>query len=60
MCCGMLHNLCIARNDPCHPRWQLSVEELDLISRDIQRQQNNRESNENATKIANWLWEHGV
>ena len=53
----MLHNLCIARNDPSNPRWRLTVEELELHSADIPRHQDNVESNTNATKIANWLWE---
>ena len=25
MACIALHNLCIAENDPCEPRWQLEV-----------------------------------
>ena len=55
MACVMLHNLCIARNNPCNPRWRLTVEELGLNSADIPRHQSNVESNTNATKIANWL-----
>ena len=35
MACIALHNLCIAENDPCKPRWQLEVHELDLISRSL-------------------------
>ena len=31
MACIALHNLCIAENDPCKPRWQLEVHKLDLI-----------------------------
>ena len=53
MACVMLHNLCIARNDPCNPRWRLTVEELELNSADIPRHQSNVESNANARKIAN-------
>ena len=30
MACVMLHNLCIARNDPCNPRWRLTVKKLEL------------------------------
>ena len=26
----MLHNFCIAKHDPCNPRWRLSVEKLEL------------------------------
>ena len=29
--CIALYNLCIAENDPCKPRWQLEVHELNLI-----------------------------
>ena len=28
MTCVMLHNFCIAKHDPCNPRWCSSVEEL--------------------------------
>ena len=31
MACIALHNLCIAGSDLCIPRWQLRVENLDLI-----------------------------
>ena len=31
MACIALHNLCIGRSDLCIPRWQLRVENLDLI-----------------------------
>ena len=30
MACVMLHHFCIHTNDPCYPRWKLSVEELKL------------------------------
>ena len=53
MACVMLHNLCIARKDPCYPQWRLTVEELELNSADIPRHQSNVESNANARKIAN-------
>ena len=55
MACAMLHNVCIVRNDPCKPRWRLTVDKLELNCNNFSRQQSNRESNENATKIANWL-----
>ena len=58
MACVMLHNLCIATNDPCNPRWKLSVEELELLSRTIKRSESKFESNKNAGIIKNWLWEH--
>ena len=57
MSCVMLHNLCISRNDPCNHRWRLTVAELELHDKIISRQQNKGESNENANKIADWLWE---
>ena len=49
-CSGMI----IARNDPCNPRWRLTADKLELNCNNFSRQQSNRESNENATKIANW------
>ena len=58
MACVMLHHFCIHPNDICNPRWKLSVEELELNVGITNKQQNKRESNENATKIANWLWQH--
>ena len=53
----MLHNFCIAKRDPCNPRWRLSGEELELNKTVIKRRVNKRESNKNARKIAEWLWE---
>ena len=58
MACAMLHDLCIVRNDPCIQRCHLTVDKLELKCNNFSRQQSNRESNENATKIANWLWEN--
>ena len=29
MACAMLHNVCIVRNDPCKPRWCLTVDKLE-------------------------------
>ena len=31
MTCILLHNICIARKDPCNPRWKLKVDELNLV-----------------------------
>ena len=39
----MLHSFCIARNDPCNPRWRLSVEELGLNNPVIKRRENKGE-----------------
>ena len=51
LACAKFHNLSIVGNDPCNPRWCLTVDKLELNC-------SNRDSNENATKIANWLWEN--
>ena len=57
MACVMLHNFCIAKHDPCNPPWRLSVEELELNNTVFKRRANKGESNKNARKIADWLWE---
>ena len=54
---SMLHNMYIVTDDPCDPRWILEVEELSLIDRNVPRNENKRETNVNADKIASWLWE---
>jgi len=51
-----LHNICIAENDPCQPRWKLEVHEIDLIREPLLREENKVESNLNRMKISNWLW----
>ena len=56
MACVMLHNFCIAKHDPCNPRWRLSVEELQLNNTVIKRRANKGESNKSTRKIADWLW----
>ena len=56
MACIALHNLCIAENDPCKPRWQLEVHELDLIGGSLIREESKVKSNLNRMKILNWLW----
>ena len=57
MACMMLHNFCLAKHDPCNLRWRLNVEELELNNTVIKRRANKGESNKNAPKIADWLWE---
>ena len=57
MACVMLNTFCIAKYDPCNPRWRLIVEELELNNTVINRRVNKGESKENARKIADWLWE---
>ena len=56
MACIALHNMCIAEDDPCQPRWQLEVQDLDLITDSIIRYENKLQSNMNRVKISNWLW----
>ena len=56
MACIALHNLCLARSDPCQPRWRLDVEQLDLISKELSRNENKDESSRNRMKVSNWLW----
>ena len=56
MACIALHNTCIAEDDPCQPRWQLEVQDLDLITDSIIRYENKLQSNMNRVKMSNWLW----
>ena len=56
LACIALHNLRIAENDPCKPRWQLEVHELDLIEGSLIREESKVKSNLNRMKISNWLW----
>ena len=56
MACIALHNLCIAENDPCKPRWQLEVHELDLMRGSVIWKDSKVKSNLNRMKISNWLW----
>ena len=55
MTCVLLHNLCIARQDLCNPRWKLHVDELSLVERNIPRTENKGQSREIAGKIAEWV-----
>lgn len=56
MACILLHNICIARKDPCKPRWRLNVNRLHLI-----RRHGNRplaaDADDVRMAIANWLWD---
>ena len=58
MTCALLHNICIAVEDPCLPRWKLQVEELAVIDKSLLREERKRESNSNVIKITNWTWEN--
>ena len=51
----MLHNLCIATNDPCNPRWILEVENLQLLDKNLPRLADKNESVQNSNKIGEWL-----
>ena len=57
----VFHNTYIHFDDPCEPRWNLTVEELDLIqNNDIPRfESRHSKSNsiEFSKKIGDWLWE---
>ena len=33
----LLYNICIHRNDPCKPRWRLSVDDVELIDTESDR-----------------------
>ena len=57
MTCMMLHNFCIAKHDSCNSRCRLSVEVLELNNAVIKRIANKGESNKNARKVTDWLWE---
>ena len=52
----MLHNLCIEMDDPCKPRWELAVKELELFPKSTGRSEDKCASNLNRMKISNWLW----
>ena len=58
MACVMLHNLCITRNDPCNPRWKLTVDQLSLIRKNVTRSENKEQSAKVADKVADWVWLH--
>ena len=53
MACIALHNMCIAEDHPCQPRWQLEVQDLDLITDSNIRYENKLQSNMNRVKISN-------
>ena len=58
-----LHNICIGRNDPCKPRWGLSVDDIELINIESDRTQHRNcqnKSMETTHKFSNWLREQNV
>lgn len=56
MACIALHNLCISRSDPCLPRWQLRVENLNLIRQRTTRGHDRQLSQQIRSRITQWLW----
>ena len=56
MACIALHNICISRDDPCSPRWRLEIENLHLIRRRGNGEQD-YEADQVRTRITNWLWD---
>ena len=57
MACILLHNICIAHNDPCEPRWRLTVKNLSLINKQLSKRGEDKKSSDlNRLKISNWLW----
>ena len=57
MTCVMLHNLCIELDDHCQPRWQVEVEQISGIPKQVDRYEDKIASTRNCMKISNWLWE---
>ena len=56
MACIALHNICIARDDPCKPRWRLDIEQLHLI-RNRGNGERDGEADQVRMRITNWLWD---
>lgn len=54
MACRALHNICIARDDPCKARWRLEIENLHLI-RNRGNGEENGEADQVRMRITNWL-----
>jgi hypothetical protein len=53
MSCIALHNLCIALNDPCNPRWCLEVDQLNLF----RSREQHLDGNTTRGTVAKWLWD---
>ena len=56
MACILLHNICIARDDPCKPRWRMDVKRLHLIRKRFNGEVRGEADNVRA-KITEWLWD---
>ena len=56
MACIALHNICIARDNPCRPRWRLDIEKLHLI-RNRGSVEQDRKADQVRERITNWLWD---
>ena len=59
MDCMLLHNLCIAGQDPGNPWWKWHVNAHSLVEKNIPHTENKGQSREIASKIAEWVWIHG-
>jgi len=56
MACMVLHNTCIASDEPCKARWRLQIENLHLI-RNIDNGEQDGEADQVRIRITNWLWD---
>ena len=53
-----LHNMGIAMNDQCKPRWRSNVKKLQLNNFIFDRQENKQESPVVSKQIPDWIREH--
>ena len=59
MAAVVLHNLCIHTNDPCKPRWKISVENIEFTDKSVCRKESRNTkfiSQEISQNICDWLW----
>ncbi|CAB4038440.1 Hypothetical predicted protein [Paramuricea clavata] len=56
MACITLHNICIKREDPCLPRWQLEIQKVELVRKPTKRSEDKALSNKVRDIIKEWLW----
>lgn len=57
MTCIALYNICIARADPCKPRWRLEVCKLHLIRNRGNGEESIGEADQVRMRITDWLWD---
>ena len=55
MACITLHNICIAKADPCKPRWRLEVKQLHLIRREAPLVRG-PDTDDVRMAITEWFW----